>query len=93
VRDLTASPTAHVEVEPGGTEDGADLVGAEDFEHSSAVAPETPWFERAVSGGPTRYRSAQILEPGSVAPDGGVLVVAEPSRGELAVIFDDPAMN
>lgn len=33
------------------------------------------------------------LAPGEPVPERACLVVTEPSRGELAVVFDDPAMN
>ncbi|HUZ20032.1 MAG TPA: twin-arginine translocase TatA/TatE family subunit [Acidimicrobiales bacterium] len=95
--DLTKSSNASVGLEPEGAEDigagGEDgVVPAESFEHTGASGhlDEDPWPSQV-------SRRADVARParrGVPAPEGGAaLVVADPARGELAFVPDDPGMN
>ncbi|GEM_PF-1293883 len=97
--DLTKSSNASVDVEAEGAEDataGGDdgVVPAESLEHTGAsgVPEQGGWPSSVVAA-----RRANVARParrGIPAPEGGAaLVVADPARGELVFVPDDPGMN
>lgn len=69
----------------GGTEVGATAVP-----EAEATAPAG---EVSVHAAPATRPGLSRLAAGSRLPERGSLVVVEPSRGELGVVFDDPSMN
>ncbi|MDA8295670.1 MAG: twin-arginine translocase TatA/TatE family subunit [Actinomycetota bacterium] len=70
----------------GGTQVANGATGG-DREATASAAEVSVHAAPAPRSGPSRIAS------GSRLPERGSLVVAEPSRGELGVVFDDPSMN
>lgn len=93
VRDLTSGMTAGT---AGGlAADGAADAGAED---AVEVMSTAEWSAGVPAGGRMSGlrgsgRAPERLRPGGQIPEHAVVVALAPESGELAVCYDDPAMN
>jgi Sec-independent protein translocase protein TatA len=94
VRDLTGSMTA---APTGGLhtveQEAADGAGGEGT-LGPGIDARVPAEGDVTAGRPRASRpQPRRLQPGETIPEHAFVVAASPERGELAVAFDDPAMN
>lgn len=87
---LPKSPSAAV---GGFVRDLASGLSSTEAANGAETADAEATASGADAGVPaTRRRPVRVVS-GSRLPERGSLVVAEPSRGELGVVLDDPSMN
>lgn len=89
VRDLTAGMT---------TSAGGGLTSVSDGVTADAASGEAAWASGEMSlhaevPAPRAVRSPRRLRPGEQIPEQAFVVALGREQGELAVCFDDPAMN
>lgn len=93
MRDLTGSLVGEPSAAAGARRNGNKARSSSST--TGADASATLVATGAADGGllPAGGQRPRRLRPGEPVPEHASLVVVEPRRGELAVVFDDPAMN